>query len=202
MATATAHKGVHMIVTLDENHQYTLDGLPAPGVSEILGATGLKDTFEFGTDDARLRGTRLHAATWLDDQGKLDEKHFAERFPDLMPRLRGWRKFLRDSGILVVDGERSLGNKSLGYCGTPDRDAKFADGTPVILDIKTGAKMWWHRYQTAGYFGLYDEPRERFSVYISESGTVRLEPHGDINDWTVFKSAVTVYHARIQEERR
>ena len=170
-----------------ETHEYAINGRRVPSVTEILGdVLGL--TYWNATQWHLDRGTAVHLACELHDEGRLDESTLDE-FTG--PRLRGWRKFTVESGFRAERIEERMIHAELGYTGKPDRVGTL-DGKPCIVDIKSGAPAAWHGIQLAGYAMLLDGgSTDRVGVYLSED-KYRVKRYDDANDYRVFAAAVTV----------
>lgn len=169
-------------------------------VTEILTKAGLIDATWF-TEESRQRGTAVHVATWLDDQGNLDEDSVDAA---VRPYLESYRAFKRQSirdgkGITIISGEFEVRDRVLDYVGHPDRALTFP-GSPRhwIVDLKTGEPARWHTIQTALYAMTYEggsgTPR-RAALYLRSDGQpATLIRHLDEADFRVAQAAVTIVH--------
>lgn len=108
-----------------DGHIYTLDGLILPSVTGILKAEGFIDD-RFFDDYSRDRGTYVHLATHMDDMGDLDDDTVD---PVIVPYLKAWRRFKKESGFVVDQSEISLACKVYHYAGTIDRIGYFPAGS-------------------------------------------------------------------------
>ncbi|HRR41147.1 MAG TPA: hypothetical protein P5244_07945, partial [Syntrophales bacterium] len=123
-----------------DKHLYFVDGRLMPSVTQILSAEGFVDPTWFTVTGAE-RGTVVHELTRLHDEADLDE---ASVDPDLDGYLEAWKRFLSDSGILVIRVEQPFASSKYGYCGTPDRIVRFPrDPRLAIIDVKTGHVEPW-----------------------------------------------------------
>ena len=161
----------------EETHEYHLNGVRIPGVTEILENVGLSDFSMVPKETlerAQRRGTRVHKICELWDKGKLNLD--ALTLED-MGYLEAWREFLISRSInpeLWLFNETPLYSKSLGYGGTPDR---YLVGR--LYDIKTGVKEKAHGPQTAAYCQIIRENYklrrnsaiQRTIVYLKSDGT-------------------------------
>lgn len=107
------------------SHIYKFRGQVLPSVTGLLKAEGYIDT-TFYNDAGRTRGSYVHLATHLDDQGELDEDTLD---PGLVGYVESWRRFKAESGFVVEISEVPMVNPSLGYCGTPDVIGNFPSGS-------------------------------------------------------------------------
>jgi len=180
------------MLTFDpEKHEYWYEGRIIPSVTQILQAEGFIDT-AFYDDWSRDRGKYAHKATELYDLDDLDEESLD---PEISPRLEAWKRFLSESGFQIVAIEEQVSNISLRYAGTLDRRG-FLSGKRAILDIKTGAVEPWAGIQLAGYgmtapdyYGI-----ERYAVQLKDDGKYKLTQFKDMNDFGIWRAAVSCYH--------
>ena len=179
-----------MEVVFDKKtHSYTLGSLKLPSVTGILWRTGLIDKKWF-TDYAAERGTFVHEACTLLDQGKLIEESLDEA---LKPYLESYKSFKRlemfDWDLIEIP----RANEKMGFAGTPDRVQ--LSKIPVILDIKSGVKLDWHGEQLAGYALLINMPfAKRYSLYLNKNGKIpKLVEYKDHRDMDNFMFALEKY---------
>ena len=109
---------------IEEGHRYTLNGVSLESVTGILAAEGFIDT-AFYDEYSRTRGTYVHAARHLDDNGDLEESTLD---PVIAPYLEAWRRFKRESGFVVDQSEIPLANALYKYAGKPDVIGHFPTG--------------------------------------------------------------------------
>ena len=159
-----------MNIELTEDHRYINDaGVEFPGVTGTIGDAGYMGWLP--RDQYYLdRGTAVHLATELDDQGVLDESSVD---PVVAPFLDAWRAYRRDTHREFLFFEKQLYHPTFGYCGTLDRDG---------LDIKTGCEYKWHKVQAAAYLQLmlvngYPLPDKWISVYLKQDGKYNTRPY-------------------------
>jgi len=146
-----------------------------------------------------LRGTHVHLACAMDDEGRLVE---AELDPGLLPYLWAWRQFRREFAAAMMLIEAEGVNKEQEYVGHFDRLAKsrrLNGGRPVVLDIKTSAAPPWVWLQLAGY-AVTDTLRKikglgRAVVALRKDGSYRLEvrsPLDAVRDDAAWRGCVAV----------
>lgn len=184
-----------MTVTYDiDRHIYRDGDEVVPGVTDILTAGGLIDTRYF-TDEARDRGTRVAVYTSLDDEGDLDE--LAEPVQPYIGYIRAWRAFLQERRATVVHNEKAFYDKTYRYAGTVDR-ILMIDGEEWVVDIKTGAFYPSYGPQTAAYANFIGQSHRgrRMSVLLKPNGRYVPKRYKDPGDWSVFASALVLYHFR------
>lgn len=176
----------------DADHIYRLDGVVIPSVTQTLETAGIIQPYT-GDPWYGDRGTAVHAATWLDDQGVLDE---ATVDPHIVGFVEAWRRFRRESGFTPVGGEMPLHHTLHRYAGTPDRW-----DISLLTDIKTGKEAHWHILQRAAYRELLKQAgvkiRRDCCVYLSADGRYTTSKQSSTQqDLSVFLSALTVHRWR------
>jgi hypothetical protein len=193
-----------------EKHEYRLNGLIVPSVTQILDFVGISDfsgipaeTLEY----AKIRGTMVHRATALDDEGSLDEESID---PVIVPYVEAWRKFKKELSFVPVLIERMVYHPVFGYCGTLDRTGNIEEDyfSEVIIDIKTGTVCVGSvGPQTAAYEEalrneLGGKKRRRYAVKLFDTGEYRLIPCTNTLDFEVFKNAASCVNWTNQKHRR
>lgn len=129
------------MITMTSDHRYVDDitGREYPSVTQTIRDAGLMGYLS--SDEWYLdRGTAVHEATALFDEGVLDE---SELDPRLIGYVDAWKKFRTDSAFKPTEIEKIVLSERYGYAGTIDRDG---------IDIKTGAPCPWHELQAAAYW--------------------------------------------------
>jgi hypothetical protein len=158
----------------EERHEYMVDGVLRPSVTQALKEAGLIHT-EWYTDEARLRGKAVHAACQFLDENDLD---WDTVLPEYRGFVQGWESFKRDSGFQIgraANGqpliEYRLYHPGFGYSSTLDREGSIGSDD-YLLDIKTGGPEEWHGYQLAGYSQCLPQPlaRKRLTVHLKANG--------------------------------
>ena len=196
-------------VVFSKPHNYTIDGLPVPSVTEVLKEIGAIDTTWY-TPEARDRGRLVHLITELDDHGDLSEDVIRREVVHLMPYLTAWRKFRADTRVKVLEIEKRLGSRHYQYGGTLDRITQWQppDGDVVVNDIKTGGPERWHRLQTAAYLLAAREmgivapgTRTRAVLYLRADGTYKRDEHTAAGDEDGWLAALAYYHWIRRQQR-
>lgn len=143
-------------VALDETegrHDYTLKGVPIPGLTGMLARAGLYDYSQIPApvlDAASRFGLQVHEYThWYDE----DDFDFADldSFPAYRNCLIGWQQFRGDSGFIPYSIEQPMAVSIHGmtYGMKPDRFGHIRDKLTVV-EIKTTANIEPHFHvQTA-----------------------------------------------------
>ena len=140
----------------DRKHQYSVNGVVIPSVSEIIGPITYTQysVQQNAVDQAAHRGTTVHALTELYDRGDLEEESTIASDEALY--LMAWIKFLHDYQPKWEFIEMPLACRT--FAGTIDRIGTI-DGQLAIVDIKTTSSMdRVHKIalacQIAGYWDL------------------------------------------------
>jgi hypothetical protein len=189
----------------EEGHIYRRgDGTIIPSATTIL-QNIFPPRFPY-PPHAATRGRNGHRATQLSDEEDLDEEGLD---PLTAGYLAGWKKFRQETGFVPTAIEKIVYNSVYGYAGTLDRTGTFPNhGTeipdaketqrskPAVVDIKTGASVFWHPLQTAAYALCLDAPHDRYCVYLKDDGTYSMASHRNRKDAQVFLAAVTIYKIR------
>lgn len=178
-----------------DSHTYWVNGAVWPSVTQILAP--LQD-FSM-VDPAVLEraaefGSHVHEACHLDNMGALD---YDALDPALRPYVDAWRKFIADSGAVVISSECRIAHPKLRYAGTLDTAAVIRKKT-TLIDIKSGTTV--PRIvgpQTAAYAAAYDGPRikDRLCVHL-DGGDYKVIPLRDGRDLSIFQSALNLHHWR------
>lgn len=163
-----------------------------PHVTDILKEAGWIDTQWF-TDEACQRGTFVHLAAQLWDQGDLDEESVSG---DVWLRLQQYRRFKRESDYVPTLIEAKVMNTKHGYQGTIDRLC-CVNGREGILDIKGPGHFDWQGLQLAAYAHCFDRPLARWSLHLHDD-KYRLVEWTDRQDWVRF--LVALHKIRIHKE--
>ena len=169
-------------VTLDADHRYWAEKKgrrwEVPGVTFLLEwKFGKNPWFKPGSSH---RGSMVHRACTLDDQGILDQKTVA---PELEGYLDAWRLFKLEKGLKIEQLEYICYDLTLGYAGTADRLVYWNYGPrPCVVDIKSGAKTDRHWLQVGGYvrgtppeLGFVWREVDGLIVYVKPNGKYTLD---------------------------
>lgn len=137
-----------------ERHEYRLDGVRLPSVTEILHVAGMLPDYSFVEEFYSERGKAVHAAIALDLAGTLDEGSVSEEVWPYLERARWAVKFGFAQGLCsfpVV--ETPFYDPMNRFAGTPDLVADLSGPRPtvVVIDWKTGAIEPGHSIQAAAY---------------------------------------------------
>ena len=184
-----------MIVLYDpRRHLYrrTHDGRVVPSVTTVLTWAGQipERSRQRYAAPYLERGRRVHRATaaadtptFTDDPGSL-----------LMPGEDGWLQAWRACCRRLrprFDCIEAIGHLDGLVAGTVDRGGflEGLSGEPyAVLDLKTGDKRPWHRYQLAGYVAIRRLPPTtlRLGIHLCQDGTFSTQPYTEPRDVRVF----------------
>jgi len=171
-----------------------------PGVTGLLDKMGyLAGVPRSILDSALHRGTRVHTACELDDEGNLDEETAA----DVMGYVKSWRNFSDAHQVRWIHIEQPMYHSVLRYAGKPDRIGLVATNgaSRTLVDIKSGP---WHPIiaaQLAAYSRLSDACGVRsdcaMSVHLSADGQPRVRELSiaELNEgWALFTGLLNAHN--------
>lgn len=191
-------------LTLSDEHDYALGGVPVVGVNQVLKGMGLIDT-RFFDDEGRKRGSRVHKAIELDDEGDLDESSVTAAE---WPYLTAWRRFRAETGYApLVDArgiftEVRMVSPTRKVAGTVDGVGTMPGIRGLVMpDAKTGALVPATALQLGGYGTVFHEVTGwpialRIGVRLRADGTYRVNRYTDPNDAINFDAALRLYRWR------
>jgi hypothetical protein len=181
-----------------ETHTYTLDGKRLPSVTEVL--EPLIDYSRVPRDvleHARIRGQHVHEAMALLVRDDLD---WSSLDPELVPYIEGGKRFLDESGLVVIASELRVACGRIGCAGTLDLLAHWRNSEAIIDWKATSAVPPTVGPQTAAYDRLYlsmfgGRPRKRYCVQLRPND-YKIHALTDPADWSIFQSALNIHHWR------
>lgn len=183
----------------EEKHEYSVNGVKVPSVSEILSPLNAD---RYGTinpmvlQDAARRGRAVHELTEAIDY-EIDLWDEDEIDPELDGYVSAYYQFLFDhncewDGIeSIVSCYRGVEDEPPMYCGTIDRFG-IVDGKAAVLDIKTYASMTTEAQMTAScqtalyrdallngkpgdsFHASQDDSIKRYILHLKKDGKYRL----------------------------
>lgn len=188
----------------EEKHEYSVNGVKVPSVSEILAplsAERYADLNPWMLKAAAEKGTAVHEGTQL-----IDFDIAPEYDAEIDGYLMAYQMFLLEHdvswgfiegtvGCIRAEGELPL------YCGTIDRFGKV-DGVEAVVDIKTYASMTSAAQlaascQTALYADALEsngfEVEDRLLLHLRKDGTYRLINLGKWDNEHGFNSRDTAW---------
>lgn len=190
-------------------HQYKLEGVTIPSITQVLKGTGIIDFSMVPTarlEAACLFGTAAHRATALSDKGTLDEDNL-DNF--LRPYLSGWRLFRQEYGFIPEVIEQPMYSKIYRVAGTPDRVGRWRiDDSLIIPDIKTGVELSAaNALQLSAYEMIVKEnltkkeKTKRMSILLTPDGKYKIQEYKSKNDLNIFIAALSVYNWKGQNAK-
>jgi hypothetical protein len=189
----------------DDLHTYTHKptGMILPSVSQIPGVLGGYEgispaVLQYAAD----RGTAVHLAAQLHDEGDLDE---ATVDPLILPYLSAWILFRQDTGFKPTLREALVYHDALMFCGRFDMVGTFPSGDTALLDIKT------QRIPTPDKWGMqlaaYAEaakpdcaPKTRAVVHLLPDGNYRYYKLDGHIHWKRFKVCLDFFNLKRELE--
>lgn len=133
-----------MIDFNEKRHEYTLQGIHIPSMSELMQPI----MSDFPLDPYYLeRGTAVHDLTEAWDKCRYDPILSDE---ELLPYIFAYQDFHDQHTVEIIEIEKILFNPTLLYAGTMDR-LWVVDGIKHLTDIKSGLKYRQHIVQLVGY---------------------------------------------------
>ena len=161
-----------------KKHQYKIDGVIVPGVTDILGQD--TEVFKYAArkkgladDYYAVRGTFIHLMTQKYDETGDDTKY---KDHEWYGYLLAWIKFKTDNNVHLSGREIIVASKKLMLAGTLDVLCLF-NKTLWILDIKSGSETETHKTQVSAYRLLYEQD-PRLYLLPKNIGGVYLRPNG------------------------
>lgn len=182
----------------EERHEYRIDGIVVPSVTQILKANGLND-FSMVNPDILFRakqfGLAVHKGCELHDLKTLDRDSLCD---PLVPYITQWQRFIINFKVQILDIERRFWSTKYRFGGCLDRVA-LINGKLTLVDIKTTTSISpTTAIQVMGYKILYDEGRKfkdkikaRMCVCLKEKKFV-IQEYRDARDEQIFMSCLTV----------
>jgi hypothetical protein len=153
-------------------HRYTVEGRIIPSVTQRITDAGLLGSAaQFYSPESAARGTAIHQACADRDHG-LDVSVFAKG--EHGGYLTSYIKWCDAIQPIWTSIETPRYSAKHGTAGTADRVGTFADGQPLVLDLKSGGRAGWHSVQLAFYDLLHDDlpprTRRRIVLYLRANG--------------------------------
>lgn len=183
-----------------QQHAYWIDGVRVPSVTQVVSVLDDFSGIPAATlEAARIFGGHVHDAIALDIRGVLNWQKLARV---LVPYLEAWRRFLKDSGMVITASELRVAHAKLGYAGKLDAKGLLSRA-PSIVDVKSGEMPRSVGPQTAGYeaalaaaYGI--KVRRRYCLQLNPAFACgyKLHPLEDRTDWPNFLSALNVWKFR------
>lgn len=208
-----------LAITRSDAHEYTVDGLPYPGVTSVIGTVIRKPGLErwigkVGNAEAeRIRkeaaahGTLVHALAALVVQG-VPSIALEDEGPT-QEQIAAFTDWFAAYVSEVHAVELKVAHPTFRYAGTLDLLVRLiGDKRPTIVDIKTGSALYPEmRLQTAAYreaalplisdFCYQRRDCRRGCLHIPRevTGPAQFHEHTKhVADFGAFVSALNIYH--------
>jgi len=183
-----------MITFREEDHTYWKDGINYPAVTKILEEMGFVDSTWFD-EWSRTRGSYVHKTVELYNKNELLEKDLDER---LAPYLDAWRRFKKNSDIVILNSELQVHSDIYRYAGTLDIECNINDNR-AIIDLKSGivapvTALQLAAYVMARYENYYSVKRYGLSL---KGGRATIIPFENFSDFGVWQAIMAVYNYKL-----
>jgi len=183
-----------MIIFRDEDHTYWKDGINYPAVTKVLEEMGFVDSTWFD-EYSRTRGAYVHKAVELYNKGELLEEDLDER---LAPYLDAWRRFKKNSDIVILNSELQVHSDIYRYAGTLDIECTI-NGRQAIIDLKSGivapvTALQLAAYVMARYENYYSVKRYGLSL---KDGRATIVPFENFSDFGIWQAIMAVYNYKL-----
>lgn len=163
------------ILTFDpEAHAYRINDEPCEGIHALMERYRVCKPMDEHARAYAERGTRVHLACAIDDEGDFDETSAWAKSEEY-GYLQAWRQYKAYQGIEKFDSvEKLIGSSEFWYATKIDR----LHGAGVI-EIKTGQPYKHHPIQLAleGILAFGVTAFQRHGVYLAGDGTYKVEDY-------------------------
>lgn len=160
----------------ESDHTYWLGSERLPSVTEILTNANIIDKAWY-TEESAQRGSAVHRACQLLLEGNLNESTVDSRIAGYVAAFRAFKSVV---SIGDCECEKLVWSQYLRYAGLTDIDCVL-NGSPALIDIKTGSVPAWVDLQLAAYDNALFETdgtlRRLFSLNLRADGTYRLRQY-------------------------
>lgn len=189
----------------DDTHTYIHKptGQTLQSVSQITGVLGGYE----GIDPhvlryAANRGTAVHLAAQLHDEGDLDESTVDET---IIPYLSSWITFRDVTGFNPTLREALVFHEQLHYCGRLDMIGSFPNGDTALIDIKTQRNPTPDKWgmQLAAYAEAAkpeENPKYRAVVHLLPDGGYRYYKLDGHLYWKRFRVCLDFFNLKREIE--
>lgn len=180
-----------MLPELDEaTHRYSIDGRTVISVTQVMQQGGIIDPSWY-TEEARDRGTAVHAAIHYLNEGTLD---YATIDPLIIPFLKAYVRFTRIGGFKPLLYEKICYSDAHDYATRIDIYGQWPTGTHSLIEIKTGRRPKWVPIQLAAQRQAALEsglcPSSLYSLTLDGSGDFRLNQETQSDALPLFLAAL------------
>jgi len=151
---------------------------------------------------AAMRGTEVHKIT--EDMDR--ENPVGPVDIDILPYVNAYKTFREENNITITEIEAFVHEESFWYAGALDR-VMTINGTPSIVDIKTGQELDTTGIQLAAYQFAWEKMGggkglARFALHLKPNGNYKLVPYQSREDLPNFLAAVRVYHFKRRNQKK
>ena len=195
-----------MIEFNEERHEYRVNGVIIPSVTQVLSSVGLPDLSGIPADLLEWKaglGTAVHRAIELDCYDDLEESSL---HPDVKPYFAGYLQFKKDSGFVPGVAECRIYHSKYNYAGTADTIGTMGTKADLTLvDYKSGlvdklcvgpqTAAYVEGWMDAGEFALI---KRRYALKLNKDATYRLIRLDNKMDFQIFLNALNIYKWRNQ----
>jgi hypothetical protein len=196
------------ILFKEETHEYFVDGVRYPSVTEILSALiDFSRVSAYVLEEKRRLGRAVHKAIELYLKGELDHDTVDER---VWPYLESFIVFAATRPLRLIDAEKIVFSRVHRVAGRLDLVWAF-DDTPDelwLIDAKaTYAMSPVTALQTGAYAALYEETcgvkvKRRAGLQLQPDGKVaKMFPYTNHADFRIFLNARNLYTWVINHRR-
>jgi len=172
-----------------EEHRFTAEGRPVPSVTGVLKDLGFIDT-RWYNDEARDRGTYVHAACTFIDEERLNWKKVPEQYQGYLKAYIAWKDYTK---FRIQSNEVLVSNREFWYAGWVDK-VGILWRHKTIIDLKTGGEADWHKLQSAAYGLCFPRKPQRYTLYLKEDGKYSMKAsHDDEVDYWDWRCIMRTY---------
>ncbi len=181
----------------EETHQYKLDGVAIPSVTQImepLSRAKYKAIDESILKAAAKRGSEVHEAIeFYTKYGIMECPHEAE------PYVNAYMKWAQQYKPQTIQTEQATWHKQLMYAGTID-NLSVIDGRKTLIDYKTTAEL--NDMLTSVQLEAYSQAlksqgvdvEQKAILHLCKGGTYHFKvyPLHDVEAWKTFGALLTI----------
>jgi hypothetical protein len=170
----------------EPSHSYFLDGVRVPSVTQLLQLGGYVTPGAWFSEKAAQRGTEVHRLTADFDLGALTLEDHDSLYAGY---LEAHVKAMKVINPVWEHIEQAFVHPGHKVAGRPDRVGRIY-GAMSVCDLKTGGPADWHPLQlalqcviVADTVNLPAEEIHRYAIYLSRTGSYRVQRHEDRRDF-------------------
>ena len=194
------------VLVCDENNRIkTVDGMEKPHITDVLRDVGISKSFEGVDPWYAERGTAVHVACKLINEGTLDDSTVSE---EIRPYVTAYQRWLVSSNFIADASEIPLYSTLHDFCGTLDIVGKLPIVGQSVIDIKSSSSidpavelqvgaqaiLWEENNQTQPILG-------RYVLQLKSDGTYRLKDLTHIPPY-LFLDALKIWRWKMSHKRK